>query len=343
MSVRTAVDEVDKGAFKRVDSSFRSVVSDDPDNPFKPQSGRYHLYISNACPWANRCSAVREMKGLESTITMSIVHPTWQYSRPGQDGHSGWCFKDPENDSDVIPITGKGSISCKGCIPDTINGAQFVRDLYDLAGDTNGKYTVPILWDKELKTIVNNESSEILRMLNGPFAKLVGSDKTTPDLYPEPLRSGIDSVNEWIYNDINNGVYKCGFAQSQAAYEEAFNALFAALDRVEAILASQRYAASTSAITEADIRLFMTLIRFDSVYVVYFKCNRQFLSSYTNIHNYMRELYAMPFIKNTTDITHIKNHYFTSHGTLNAYSIVPIGPNVLLELEQKHDRERFNN
>eukprot|EP00607_Mallomonas_marina_P007093 CAMPEP_0182435772 /NCGR_PEP_ID=MMETSP1167-20130531/77550_1 /TAXON_ID=2988 /ORGANISM="Mallomonas Sp, Strain CCMP3275" /LENGTH=350 /DNA_ID=CAMNT_0024627179 /DNA_START=188 /DNA_END=1240 /DNA_ORIENTATION=+ len=339
----TALDEIGRGdgKFKRVDSGHREIIS--VDHPiYKPESGRYHLYVSYACPWAHRCLIGRKMKGLEEVIGLSVVHPTWQLTDPDVDEHAGWVFRSP-NDSPVIPRTGYGAISCEDCISDDINQCQTVRQLYEKSNDTHKKYSVPVLWDKQTSSIVNNESSEILRMFNSAFNTLVGKSETpTPDLYPEndkALLKAIDEVNEWVYPGINNGVYKCGFAKSQEAYKEAVSELTIALDRVESILAVQRYICGTM-MTEADIRLYVTLVRFDEVYVVYFKTNKKCIREYPNIQNYLRELWQLPAFKETTHMNHIKNHYFTSHPVLNAYSVVPVGPDTLTDLALPHNRDR---
>ncbi|KAG7675170.1 hypothetical protein Ndes2526B_g08028 [Nannochloris sp. 'desiccata'] len=321
---RTALAETDsKGAFTRKDSAFRNFI--EKGTKFEPEAGRYHLYVSLACPWANRCVAAMYMKGLEDVIGLSVTHPTWQRTRPDkkdpEDAHTGWFFASPE-DPPVSNSEGMGSFDCSGCVPDPVNGVKFVRDLYELANDSSGKYSVPVLWDKKERTIVNNESSEILRMLNTAFNDFANNPSL--DLYPEELRSEIDSVNEWIYPNINNGVYRCGFATTQEAYNIAFNDLFSALDRVEDILLRRRYIAG-DIITEADIRLFMTLIRFDPVYVVYFKTDKKAIREYPNISEYVKDLYSIPGIKKSINIDHIKKHYFTSHPKLNAYAIIPGG------------------
>jgi len=336
---RTAVAETDsKGAFNRRDSTFRNFI--EKGTKFEPEAGRYHLYVSLACPWANRCVAAMYMKGLDDMIGLSITHPTWQRTRPDkkdpEDTHTGWFFASPE-DPPVSNPEGLGSIDCSGCVPDPINGAKFVRDLYELANDTNGKYTVPVLWDKKEKTIVNNESSEILRMLNTAFNDFAKNPSL--DLYPEELRGEIDSVNEWIYPNINNGVYRCGFATTQEAYNIAFNDLFSALERVEDILSKRRYIAG-DVITEADVRLFMTLIRFDPVYIVYFKTNKKAIREYANIREYVKDLYSDPGIKKSINIDHIKKHYFTSHPKLNAYAIIPGGSDPWWE--EEHGRYKMN-
>lgn len=329
---RTAVDETKNGAFVRTDAGFRHQVA--PNTQFAPEEGRYHLYVSYACPWANRCLAAMYMKGLDHVIGLSVTHPTWQRTRPNNpdDQHTGWAFVSPE-DPPLSSSTGQGSFDCVDCIPDTVNNAAFVRDLYEKSNDTTGKYSVPVLWDKKTGVIVNNESSEILRMFNTSFNHLAKNPDL--DLYPEPLRPAIDEVNEWVYPAINNGVYRCGFATKQEPYEQAFRELFAALDRCEDILGRQRYIAGHVA-TEADIRLFMTLIRFDEVYVVYFKTNKKFIHEYPNLREYVRDVYQLPGMARSINMTHIKRHYFTSHPTLNTYAIVPVGGAAWWE--EPHDR-----
>eukprot|EP00744_Colponema_vietnamica_P011390 GILI01016020.1.p1 GENE.GILI01016020.1~~GILI01016020.1.p1 ORF type:complete len:379 (+),score=78.73 GILI01016020.1:101-1138(+) len=339
-SVRTALQEVAvTGEFKRVASTFREVIS--KDHPiFKPEAGRYHLYISYACPWACRCETVRQLKGLTSVIGLSVVHPVWQQTKPSVDSHTGWVFRSP-SDAPVVPVSGYGNFSCEGCIPDTINNAATVRELYELSNDTNGKYSVPVLWDKTTKQIVNNESSEIIRMFNTAFNDLPECGNPSLDLYPEHLRAQIDEVNDWVYNCINNGVYKCGFAKSQEAYNVAVTSLYEALDRVESMLANSRFLLSNT-ITDADVRLFQTLVRFDEVYVVYFKCNKKQIAEYPNMRNYLRDIYqSFPGVTQAVHMDHIKHHYFASHPVLNSFSIVPVGPNVLADLAKSHDRLRF--
>lgn len=319
---RTALDEMGKaGEFQRKASVYREWVKE--GGRLTPEADRYHLYVSLACPWACRCLAALHMKGLEDKIGVSVTHPTWQRTRPDnkEDEHCGWAFKAP-GDPPVSSSTGFGSFGCEDCIPDTINGAKFVRDLYELSHDTGGKYTVPILWDKREGRIVNNESSDILRMFNAEFNSL--AKNPTLDLYPEELRGQIDEVNDWTYNSINNGVYRCGFATSQEAYDKAFKELFDALERCEAILSRQRYMVGDR-LTEADIRLFMTLIRFDEVYVVYFKTNKHFIHEFPNLCNYTRDIYQTPGVAAAVNMQHIKTHYFTSHPRLNYYAIVPHG------------------
>jgi len=333
---RTALDESSKdGAFQRVDAVHRNVIEPGSDT-YPPEKDRYHLYISYACPWANRCLATMYLKGLEDIIGLSIVHPTWQRTRPDADEHTGWVFRSPD-DPPLSNVLGFGEFKVAGVIPDSVNGAATVRDLYELANDTGGKYSVPVLWDKKTKTIVSNESAEIIRMFNTAFNEGGMAKNPDLDIYPERLRDSIDAVNEWIYPGINNGVYRCGFAKSQGAYETAFAELFGALDRCESILATNRYIAGDQ-LTEADIRLFMTLVRFDEVYVVYFKTNGKAIREYPNIMNYCRELYQIPEIQKSINMEHIKTHYFTSHPTLNNYAIIPVGSDTVSKLLEPHNR-----
>eukprot|EP00667_Euglena_gracilis_P013883 EG_transcript_14349 len=333
MAARTTLQEIKGGAFIRTPSVWRSWIKAG-DARFPPEANRYHLYVSLACPWANRCVATLFMKGLDHVVGLSVVHPTWQRTRPDneEDEHTGWAFRAP-TDPPLSSSTGHGSFPCDGCIPDPLNGAKFIRDLYDLAGDTGGKYSVPVLWDSKERTIVNNESSDILRMFNSEFNHLARNPSL--DLYPEPLRKEIDEVNEWVYPTINNGVYRCGFATGQEAYNTAFKELFGALDRCEALLTKQRYLVG-SQLTEADIRLFMTLIRFDEVYVVYFKTNRNFIHQFPALSNYVRDIYQTPGVKEAINMQHIKTHYFTSHPKLNFYAVIPAGGEPWWE--QPHNR-----
>jgi len=329
---RSALAEVDKkGAFIRKDSTFRDIIKE--GGKFPPEAGRYHLYISLACPWAHRCYIVRSMKGLEDVIGLSIVHPTWQYTKKEVDDHCGWVFRDPESEP-LSNTNGFGSFDARECIPDSINGTSSMRELYNSIG-YEGKYSVPVLWDKKEKTIVNNESSEIVCMFNSAFNAFAKN----PDLNLDPIgtQEAQEEVNSWIYPTINNGVYRCGFAKSQEAYDEAVSELDASLDKLEELLSKQRYVTGDK-LTISDIRLFVTLVRFDEVYVVYFKTNTKALREYPNILNYMRELYQIPEIQKTVSMYHIKTHYFTSHPTLNHYAIVPKGSNTLEILSMPHNR-----
>ncbi len=292
------------GRFVRKAPQFRNwITADGAAGPsgkggFKAEPGRYHLYVSLACPWAHRTLILRALKGLEKMISVSIVH--WYMAE------NGWTF-------DVGD----------GVVPDTVNGAQFLHQVYTQAKpDYSGRVTVPVLWDKQTKTIVSNESPEIIRMFNSAFDE-VGAAQG--DYYPEHLRSEIDTLNERIYTTLNNGVYRCGFATTQAAYEEAITPLFDTLDWLEDILSRKRYLTGAQ-ITEADWRLFTTLIRFDPVYVGHFKCNIRRIADYPNLSNYLRDLYQQPGISRTVSMEHIKRHYYESHTSINPSRVVPMGP-----------------
>jgi len=279
------------------------------------------------------------MKGLEDIIGLSVVHPTWAKTRPNdpKDTHHGWVFKSP-NDPPVTNPIGYGKFDCAGCIPDTVNHAKSVRELYELSHDTLGKYTVPVLWDKKLKTIVCNESAIIMESFNSAFNHIC----KVPNLefYPKGYLEKIKETDDWVYSNINDGVYKCGFAKSQPAYEEAFENLFKAMDRMEGILSKQRYL-NGDQITSSDIRAFVTLVRFDEVYVVYFKTNKATIKdSYPNIFNYIKDIYQLPGVARSVNMKHIKMHYYTAHPDLNKYAIIPRGFTV--DFMSPHDRDRFN-
>jgi putative glutathione S-transferase len=280
----------------------------------------------------------RALKGLEDAVSVTVVHPTWQKTRPGQDGHAGWIFASPDGESLQNTAGEGGPIPAwfPGNEPDPILGAKTVRDIYELAGDTNGKYSVPILFDKKKKTIVSNESADIIRMLNSEFNDYAKNPEL--DLYPEEMRGAIDDANGWVYPTVNNGVYRCGFAKTQVAYDEAVASLTESFDRIDAILRKQRFLCGDR-FTEADLRLFVTLLRFDEVYVVYFKTNTRTVQHTPSILNYCREIYQMPGVKDTVNMEQIKYHYYTSHPVLNHYSIVPRGPDFVALLEQPHDRD----
>jgi putative glutathione S-transferase len=298
-----------KGKFERKDSAFRDFVRADGSTRFVPEAGRYHLYISLACPWAHRTLIFRSLKGLDGAISLSIVDPYM--------GKNGWEFG-----------------SSPDTIPDNLNGAKKLHEIYTKADPQyTGRVTVPILWDRELNTIVSNESAEIIRMFNTEFDAI--AEEPDLDFYPEALRAEIDSINDFVYPTINNGVYRCGFATTQAAYEEAFADLFSALDRLESLLGGQRYLVGDR-ITEADWRLFTTLVRFDAVYVGHFKCNLRRIADMPNLHGYLRELYQVPGVAETVNLTHIKRHYYESHGMINPTGVVPVGPE--LNLESPHGR-----
>lgn len=305
------------GKFERSEAVWRDWITKDGTpaegrtRGFKAEPGRYHLYVSLACPWAHRTLIFRALKKLEDVISVSVVHPFM--------GKNGWSF-----DTDAA-ATG-----------DDLYGLDFLHQIYTRADPTySGRVTVPVLWDKKQETIVSNESSEIIRMLNSAFDAW---GDASLDFYPEALRGEIDAVNAKVYAAVNNGVYRAGFATTQEAYEEAFDKLFAQLDELEQRLSSQRYLAGGH-ITEADWRLFTTLVRFDPVYVGHFKCNLRRIADYPNLSNYLRELYQVPGVAGTVNIDHIKRHYYGSHDTINPTRIVPKGPK--LDYEAPHDRARF--
>ncbi|WP_020680352.1 glutathione S-transferase family protein [Marinobacterium rhizophilum] len=302
------------GAFVRDASRFRNQIG---DCNFKAEAGRYHLYVSLACPWAHRTLIARRIKGLESLISVSCVHPLM--------AQNGWEFEtDARFNRSDYPAG------------DPLYGSRYLHELYSRAQhDYSGRVTVPVLWDKLQNTMVNNESAEILRMLNSAFSHLVDQG---PDLYPATLRSEIDAINAFVYERINNGVYRCGFATTQSAYDDAFETLFAALDELDQRLGQQRYLVGAR-ITEADWRLFTTLVRFDAVYHGHFKANLRTISQYPNLSGYLRELYQWPGIASTVDMTQIKTHYYASHSNINPTGIVPRGP--AMTLNQPHDRTRL--
>ncbi len=306
-----------KGRFVRKDSSFRDWVKADGSTPFKPELGRYHLYVSLACPWAHRTLLTRALKGLEDVIPVTVVH---HYM-----GEKGWRFVVAGED-DVPPL----------CEPEPNYGFKQLSDLYFKAEENyGGRYTVPVFWDKKNQTIVNNESSELIRMFNCEFNDLAKHPDV--DLYPADMRAAIDDMAQSFYNPLNNGVYRCGFAKSQEAYDEAIAELTACLDSLEAHLAKSRYLMGDK-LTIADIRLFPTLIRFDAVYITHFKTNTRRIMDLPALSGYMREIYQMPAVKKTVNMEHIKKHYFGSHHFINPYSIVPLGPDMAY-LEVPHGRD----
>ena len=294
------------GSFVRGSAGFRKAVSNAPGADHPPQAGRYHLYVSLACPWAHRTLIVRALKGLEDAISVDVVHPYLTAT--------GWSFD-------------KGYPGATG---DRAGGCSLLQQVYRKADPAyTGVITVPVLWDKQRGTIVNNESSEIIRMLNAEFNTLARHPQL--DLYPTGLREAIDEANAWIYPSINNGVYRCGFARSQAAYDRAVGELFGALDRVEEVLSNSEYLCGDR-LTEADVRLFTTLIRFDSVYHTHFKCNRKLIAQYPAMHRYLARIYNVPGVAATVNLDHIRFHYYHSHRHINPTGIVPAGPDVLGQL-----------
>jgi len=302
------------GRFVRTNATFRNWVTPDGENApsgkaFKAEAGRYHLYVSYACPWAHRTLIFRKLKGLEDMIGVSVVNHFM--------GAQGWTFHEGD-----------------GVIPDPILDAEFLHEVYTASDYTfTGRVTVPVLWDKKTKAIVSNESSEIIRMFNSAFDHLGAKPG---DFYPEALRAEIDEVNERVYHTVNNGVYKSGFATMQEAYEDAVVELFDTLDWLEKRLSKQRYLVGDQ-ITEADWRLFTTLLRFDAVYVGHFKTNLKRIVDYPNLWAYTRELYQFPGVKSTVNMHHIKHHYYGSHESINPTGVVPIGPQI--DFDAPHGRD----
>jgi putative glutathione S-transferase len=297
------------GRFVRSEAAFRDRITADGSSGFKAESGRYHLYVSFACPWASRALIYRKLKGLEDHISLSVVNPLML--------DHGWTFEPWD-----------------GVVADPVVDADYLHQIYTAARpDYTGRVTVPVLWDLERSTIVNNESAEIIRMLDREFDR-VGA--TGPRYCPAELEDEIDAVNEFVYDNVNNGVYKAGFATTQDAYEEAVTALFDALDELEQRLGRNRYLLGDR-ITEADWRLFTTLVRFDPVYVGHFKCNIRRLVDYPNLWGYCRDLYQVPGVADTVHFDHIKHHYYGSHPTINPTGVVPAGP--ALDFDRPHGRD----
>ena len=303
------------GRFRRREAQFRNWITPDGSagpsgaDDFAAETGRYHLYISHACPWAHRTAIFRRLKGLENIVSLSVVH--WYMA------DNGWTF---EPDIDVIA--------------DPVYNATFLHQIYTAAlPEYSGRVTVPVLWDKKRQTIVSNESSEIIRMFNSAFDHL---GATEVDFYPSDQRQEIEAINQRIYRDVNNGVYKCGFATTQDAYEDAFHALFETLDWLEERLQHWRYVMGAR-VSEADWRLFTTLVRFDAVYFGHFKCNLRRIADYPNLSGYLRDLYQVPGVAETVKMDHITRHYYQSHKTINPTGIVPLGPE--LNLSAPHYRE----
>jgi glutathionyl-hydroquinone reductase len=304
------------GQFVRRDSAFRNWITPDGrpgptgQDGFRATSGRYHLYVSLACPWAHRTLIMRALKGLENIIPISVTH--WLMA------DHGWTFA-----------------AAEGVIPDPLYNSRYLYELYARADDTyTGSATVPILWDHHTQTIVNNESADIIRMLNSAFDQ---AGAKPGDYYPEPLRAEIDAINQRVYDTVNNGVYKCGFATTQAAYEAAVGPLFETLDWLDDRLNRSRFVCGDT-LTEADIRLFTTLVRFDAVYHGHFKCNIRRIVDYRNLWAFTRDLFQVPGVAATVDFGHIKRHYYMSHRRINPTGIVPAGPS--LDFEAPADRGR---
>ena len=299
------------GKFVRQDSKFRHTISKEDGSEFTPESGRYHLYVSLACPWAHRTLIFRKLKGLEKHISVSVVSPDML--------DNGWVFSGYD-----------------GATEDHLFSSTYMHEIYTKAqADITTRVTVPVLWDKHTNQIVNNESADIIRIFNSAFNELTGN---TDDYYPETLRDGIDEVNEFVYDKVNNGVYKSGFATTQEAYESAVSALFDGLDTLNERLSTQRYLMGDR-ITEADWRLFTTLIRFDPVYVGHFKCNLKRIVDYPALSGYVKELYQIDGVEETTNFDHIKRHYYYSHTMINPTQVVPQGP--VMDLQSAHGREHL--
>ncbi|MDY6765339.1 MAG: glutathione S-transferase family protein [Halobacteria archaeon] len=300
------VNKDDTDEFKRDETTFRDWVEDGDSAQFPVEEGRYHLYISRACPWAHGAALLRKLKGLEDAVSMSIVEPVRI--------DNGWEFSDR--------------------YPDPLHGADYLRDIYVKADpEYTGRVTVPVLWDKKEETIVNNESKEIMRMFDVAFDGVARKDVT---FYPEGYKDEVDRVIEGIYDPINNGVYRAGFAGTQEAYESAVTELFDALDYWDDKLENQRYLCG-SVLTEADWRMFPTLYRFDAVYHTHFKCNVRRLVDYPNLWNYLKELYQVPGVRETCNMEHVKKHYYMSHRSINPKQIVPKGP--AIDFEEPHNRD----
>jgi len=305
-----------RGAFQRPQTKFRHQVTADGASPegkggFTPEAGRYHLYVSYACPWAHRTLIVRALRGLEDAISVTVVDPKMS--------DDGWSFTKKE--------------------PDPILGKHFLREVYTSADPHySGRVTVPVLWDKKTKTIVNNESREVMRILDVQFE---AHAKKGRSLLPPELRPAVEKTLDAIYTPVNNGVYRAGFATKQEAYEEACNDVFAALDHWDGVLGNQRYLCGPI-LTEADVAMFTTLLRFDLVYYAHFKCNVRRIQDYANLSGYLRDIYQMPDVKKTCRLDHIKTHYYWSQTTVNPHRIVPVGPDVTRHLELPHDRARLS-
>lgn len=309
--------EASGGRFERSAARFRNWVTPDGaagptgSDGFKAEPGRYHLYVAHACPWAHRTLIYRKLKGLEGTISLSVVNPIMR--------EHGWTFQPGYK-----------------VIADPVMNAEFMHQLYTAAqSDYSGRVTVPVLWDTQNHTIVSNESSDLIRMFNSAFDEL---GATRGDFYPKALREEIDAINAQVYDHVNNGVYKAGFATTQEAYEEAVVPLFETLDELECRLGEQRYLCG-SQLTEADWRLFTTLIRFDAVYVGHFKCNLRRIEDYPNLSEYVRDLYQYPGVSETVEFRSIKMHYYASHDTINPHFVIPMGP--ALDFHRPHHRARF--
>jgi putative glutathione S-transferase len=302
----------ESGDVEREPTSFRNRIETAADARFPAEAGRYHLYVSYACPWAHRVLLTRALRGLESAVSVDVLDP--------YRGEMGWQFT-PDRD---------------GCTRDTVNGFEYLHETYAAADpEYTGHVTVPVLWDRQTETIVNNESREIMRMLDTAFE----TEGNGIDLYPEGYREAVDGVIDELYEPVNNGVYRAGFADSQAAYSKAVDRLFDALDRWDRVLADQRYLVGDR-LTEADVAIFTTLVRFDHVYHTHFKCNRRAIHEYEHLWPYLRDLYRTPGVAETVDMDHIKDHYYRTHPNVNPTGIVATGPD--LDFTAPHDRDELH-
>ena len=299
---RSIITSDEKGSYARLPRTFENKISSD-DAVYTPDSKRYHLYVSYACPWATRALIYRKLKSLEDHISVDVVHPDLL--------EEGWAFDD----------------SYPGATKESLYGFKFLRQLYQKSDpNVTTSVTVPVLWDKQTETIVNNESSQVIRIFNSAFNELTGNNE---NYYPDHLQEEIDKLNDWIYNSVNNGVYKCGFAKTQESYDEAVTALFEALDELDQRLAKSKYLIE-DILTEADLRLIPTLLRFDVAYVTHFKCNIKRIIDYKHLSRYVNDLMTIPAIKDSTKFDHIKRHYYFSHKEINPYRIVPAGPELII-------------
>ena len=299
---RSIITSDEKGAYARLPRTFENNISAD-DAVYTPDSNRYHLYVSYACPWATRALIYRKLKSLEDHISVDVVHPDLL--------EEGWAFDN----------------SYPGATKESLYGFKFLRELYQKSDpNVTTSVTVPVLWDKKTETIVNNESSQVIRIFNSAFNELTGNNE---NYYPDHLQEEIDKLNDWIYNSVNNGVYKSGFAKTQESYDEAVTDLFKALDELDQRLAKSKYLIEDT-LTEADLRLIPTLLRFDVAYVTHFKCNIKRIIDYKHLSRYVNDLMTIPAIKDSTKFDHIKRHYYFSHKEINPYRIVPAGPELII-------------
>jgi len=332
----TRTDE--RGAYKRSTSAHRHIIR--KNSQYLPEADRYHLHIALACPWACGILAALRLKGLDGVISHSIVHPTWGKTKPddNNDNHYGWVYRKPGDEPLSNPL-GYGSFGCDDAlVPDEVTNADSVRAIYNLSGDDKGPFTTPMIYDKQTNAIVNNESTEIMRMLNSEFNEFAKYPEV--DLYPTEIQDELQDLNDsMVYPNVNNGVYRCGFAKSQNAYDRAVAHLFESLDKLEEMLGEKRYLGGDK-FTWLDLRLFMTLVRFDPVYVTYFKTNKKRLVDYPNLLGYVQDIYSMEDVKRCINFDHIKTHYFTSHPVFNTFGIIPAynGP----DLNVEHGREKLN-